>query len=303
MEETRQHPAMYYENLDGERVRCRLCPHNCNISPGQTGICGVRYNQDGSLIAESYGRITALALDPIAKKPLSRFHPGSYILSAGSYGCNFRCSFCQNHTISMGRMQVDMKDLFLTGRPRWVYIPPEDLVEKALDLEGEGNIGIAYTYNEPLISYEYVYDCSRLAHEKGLKNVLVTNGYISREPLLELLPYIDAMNIDLKSFKDEFYRKICGGVSAHVKNTIEEAARSCHVEVTTLIIPGLNDSEEEMHELASWLSSVSPEIPLHLSRFFPNYRMLDRPATPPQKIYSLVSIAREYLKYVYTGNL
>jgi pyruvate formate lyase activating enzyme len=303
MVEAKQHPAMYYERLDRQRVGCFLCPHNCNIPSGHTGICGVRYNHDGTLIAESYGRITALALDPIEKKPLSRFHPGSYIHSAGSYGCNLKCSFCQNHSISMERTREDRKDPFLTGRRRWVYIPPENLVEKALDLVSEGNIGIAYTYNEPLISYEYVYDCSRLAHEKGLKNALVTNGYISREPFLELLPYIDAINIDLKSFRDEFYTKICGGSPQYVKNTIEAAAESCHVEVTTLIIPGLNNSPDEMKELAAWLASINPEIPLHLSRFFPNYRMLDRPPTPPQTIYSLVSVAREYLKYVYTGNL
>jgi len=303
MEKEKHYPAMYYEKLDGQRVRCFLCPHNCNIPSGHTGICGVRYNDGGTLIAESYGRITALALDPIEKKPLSRFHPGSFILSAGSYGCNLICSFCQNHSISMERVREDRKEPSLSGRRRWVFVPPEDLVEKALDLVDEDNIGIAYTYNEPLISYEYVYECSRLAHEKGMKNVLVTNGYISPEPLREILPYIDAMNIDLKSFRDEFYTKICGGFSEHVKNTIRMAAGSCHVEVTTLIIPGLNDSADEMHELASWLASISPEIPLHLSRFFPNYRMLDRPPTPPQTIYSLVSVAREYLKYVYTGNL
>lgn len=254
-------------------------------------------------MAESYGQITSLALDPIEKKPLARFHPGSFILSAGSYGCNFRCRFCQNHTISMNRMQNDSQDPCRAGWPGSVYISPENLVEKALELVPEGNIGIAYTYNEPLIAYEYVYDCSRLAHEKGLKNVVVSNGYISMEPLQEILPFIDAFNIDLKSFKDEFYTKICAGMPEPVKNTIKLAAASCHVEVTTLIIPGLNDSEAEMEELSAWLSSISPDIPLHLTRFFPNYKMQDRPPTPPDTIYSLVRIAREHLKYVYTGNL
>lgn len=303
MADNKQHHAIYYEELDNRRVRCHLCPHHCNIPSGHTGICGVRHNHDGVLVAESYGQITALALDPIEKKPLARFHPGSLILSAGSYGCNLKCSFCQNHTISMSRKQAAKQDPFRIGRSRSVYISPEDLVEKAIDLVPEGNVGIAYTYNEPLISYEYVYDCSRLARKNGLKNVLVSNGYVSQEPLRRLLPFIDAMNIDLKSFGDEFYREICGGVSQHVKNTIEMAAKSCHVEVTTLIIPGLNGSEEEMEDLVSWLSSLSPDIPLHLSRFFPNYKMLDRPPTPPEKIYSLVDIAREYLRYVYTGNL
>lgn len=297
------HPALYYEKLDNAMVRCRLCPHGCEIRPGHTGICGVRQNDGGTLIASSYGQITALALDPIEKKPLARFHPGSYILSAGSYGCNFRCRFCQNHTISMGSAVDDDREAFHDRWPESIHVLPEVLVDKALELVPEGNIGIAYTYNEPLIGYEYVYDCCRLAHEKGLKNVVVTNGYICREPLQELLPFIDAFNIDLKSFRDAFYRKLCGGLSGHVKHTIEMAASCCHVEVTTLIIPGLNDSEDEMEELASWLASVSPDIPLHLSRFFPRFKMLDRPPTPPEKIYSLVDIAREHLKYVYTGNL
>lgn len=303
MSDRTAHPARYYEKLDDNRIRCLLCPHQCDIRPGHTGICGVRRNPGGTLMAESYGQITSLALDPIEKKPLARFHPGSFILSAGSYGCNFRCPFCQNHTISMNRMQNDRQDTCRAGWPRSVYISPEDLVEKALELVPEGNIGIAYTYNEPLIAYEYVYDCSRLAHEKGLKNVVVSNGYISMEPLQEILPFIDAFNIDLKSFKDEFYTKICAGMPEPVKNTIKLAAASCHVEVTTLIIPGLNDSEAEMEELSAWLSSISPDIPLHLTRFFPNYKMQDRPPTPPDTIYSLVRIAREHLKYVYTGNL
>lgn len=298
-----QHPAMYYEKLDDQRVQCFLCPHRCMIRPGHTGICGVRHNRDGALIAESYGQITALALDPIEKKPMARFCPGSFILSAGSFGCNLRCSFCQNHSISMNRPRADEQESVRSGRLRSIHVSPEDLAEKALELVPEGNVGIAYTYNEPLISYEYVYDCSRLAHEKGLKNVLVSNGYVEAEPLRALLPWIDAMNIDLKSFRDGFYNRICGGSPQPVKEAIRMAAASCHVEVTTLIIPGLNDSEDEMEELAAWLSSISPEIPLHLSRFFPNYRMLDRPPTPPAKIYSLVNIAREYLKFVYTGNL
>lgn len=294
--------AMYYDKLEEGKVRCLLCPHGCIIRPGHTGICGVRYNREGTLVAESYGQIMALALDPIEKKPLARFYPGSFILSCGSYGCNFRCSFCQNHAISMYRIRDAYSGSDVTGR-RPVHIPPENLAEKALELAADSNIGVAYTYNEPFISYEYVYDCSRLVHENGLKNVLVTNGYVSPKPLKELLPYIDAMNIDLKSFRDDFYRKICGGCLEPVKSTIETAAGLCHVEITTLIIPGLNDSAEEMEELSSWLSSVSPEIPLHITRFFPNYKMQDRPPTPPETIYSLVRIARKHLKYVYTGNI
>lgn len=288
--DSNNHEAGYYEKLDGNRVLCRLCPHHCNIRPDHTGICGVRHNREGTLYAMSYGGITSVALDPIEKKPLARFNPGSMILSVGSYGCNFKCTFCQNHSISM-------------CKPETIYISPEDLVQKALKLKPNGNIGIAYTYNEPLISYEYVYDCCVPARENGLKNVIVSNGYIEQEPLKELLPFVDAMNIDLKSFGDDFYSKICGGVPEHVRNTIETSSKSCHVEVTTLIIPGLNDSENEMDSLVSWLASVNPEIPLHLSRFFPTYKMQDRPPTPVETIRSLVRIAKQRLKYVYTGNI
>jgi pyruvate formate lyase activating enzyme len=285
-----RHTAMYFNKLEDGKVLCRLCPHHCHIPSGRAGICGVRRNHEGTLAAESYGEITSLALDPIEKKPLARFHPGSAILSAGSYGCNFRCSFCQNYSISM-------------NRPESVYIAPEELVGKAVELKPRNNIGIAYTYNEPLISYEYVYDCSRLARENGLVNAVVTNGYISREPLLNLLPYIDAMNIDMKSFRDDFYKTFCGGLPEHVKNTIEISSKYCHVEVTTLVITGLNDGADEMDELSSWLASVNPEIPLHISRYFPNYRMKDRPPTPVETIRSLVNVAKRHLRFVYTGNI
>lgn len=290
MTESIAHTAMFFEKLKDDRVLCRLCPHNCNIPSGRTGICGVRHNHDGVLMAESYGQITSVSLDPIEKKPLARFHPGSSILSAGSYGCNFKCTFCQNHTISM-------------CKPETVHIPPDLLVQKAVELKPQRNIGIAYTYNEPLISYEYVYDCSRLAKEYDLKNVVVTNGYIEQAPLKGLLPFIDAMNIDLKSFGDDFYSKICGGLPEHVMSTIETASKACHVEVTTLIIPDLNDSEDEMESLASWLASINPEIPLHLSRFFPKYKMQDRPPTSTGTIKALERIAGRHLKYVYTGNM
>jgi pyruvate formate lyase activating enzyme len=282
--------AMYFEKLEDKGVLCTLCPHSCRINPGRRGICGVRENVDGLLLPNSYGQITSIALDPIEKKPLARFHPGSMILSVGSYGCNFKCSFCQNHGISM-------------NRPETIYLTPEALVEKALSLIPRGNIGIAYTYNEPLISFEYVYETSRQAREKGLRNVLVTNGYINEAPLQALLPFIDAMNIDLKSFRDEFYQKLCGGLTALVKRTIALASEACHVEITTLIIPGLNDSTREMDELSKWISELDESIPLHISRFFPRHRMLDREATPVDTILMLRDVASRHLRYVYTGNV
>ncbi|MCX7614298.1 MAG: AmmeMemoRadiSam system radical SAM enzyme [Clostridiales bacterium] len=273
------------------RLVCELCPHSCSLEEGQAGLCRARRNQDGAIRDENYGLITSLALDPIEKKPLYRFYPGSKILSVGSYGCNFRCSFCQNYEISMsGRERVEP-----------VYILPEELIHKAIELKPMGNIGIAYTYNEPLIGIEYVFDCAKLAKEKGLKNVLVTNGYINQKPLIKMLPWIDAMNIDLKAFSEPFYKKIGGGLET-VKKTIAHASKSCHVEVTTLIIPGENDTPEEMLKLSHWLSCVNHEIPLHITRFFPRYRMTDRNATDVTVIYELAAIARKNLKYVYTGN-
>lgn len=282
--------AQYYVKLEDGTVSCTLCPHNCHIPEGKNGICGVRINKDGNLYAESYGHISSIALDPIEKKPLYHFYPGSRILSVGSYGCNFRCSYCQNYSISM-------------EKPDTVYVPPESLVYKAYDLKSAGNIGLAYTYNEPFISFEYVLDCCKLAREKKLKNVLVTNGYVEEPPLREILPFVDAMNIDLKSFNDGFYRKICGGHAEHVKRTIEISSGVCHVEVTCLVIPGLNDSEEEIDALSTFLSGISPEIPLHLTRFFPRYKMTDKEPTPTETLKRLSAIARTKLKHVYLGNV
>lgn len=271
---------------------CEICPHHCAIDEGKLGFCRARTNSAGKIACENYGKLTSIALDPIEKKPLKRFFPGSFILSVGSYGCNLRCPFCQNCEISMADGSK-----FSTEN-----VMPETLVSMAESLTSRGNIGIAYTYNEPLISYEYVMDCARLAKEKGLKNVVVTNGYICEEPLRGLLPFIDAMNIDLKAFSDEFYKKIKGDLET-VKQTISLAARQCHVEVTTLIIPDENDGEEEMGRLSSWLASIDPDIPLHVTRFFPRWLMMDRKATPVEKIYRLAGIARENLNYVYEGNI
>jgi len=273
------------------KIRCGFCPQSCELEEGQIGFCRARSARDGAVVCDNYGLLTSMALDPIEKKPLRRFYPGSTILSVGSFGCNLRCPFCQNYEISMCSRD----------RARTVFVSPEELVERAVALKPSRNIGIAYTYNEPLVGYEYVRDCSALAHEHGLKNVLVTNGYVNEEPLRALLPLIDAMNIDLKAFTEDFYRTLHGHLEP-VKRTIAIAAKACHVEVTTLIVPGRNDSEDEMRSLSEWLSGISVDIPLHISRFFPRYRLADGAATPVDTIYALADIARKRLKYVYTGN-
>ena len=272
-------------------MTCKLCFHRCDLSEGQTGFCRARSCRDGEIVSLNYGKLTSLALDPIEKKPLRRFRPGSKILSVGSFGCNLRCPFCQNHEISMcGDGELEIAEL-----------SPEMLADKALELRPYGNIGVAYTYNEPLMGYEYVRDCAALVHERGMVNVLVTNGTIEEAPWRELLPLIDAANIDLKGFTLEWYRRL-GGDLETVKRSIVLAAERCHVEVTTLLVPGDNDSEEEIRSLARWLASVNREIPLYLSRFFPRYQMMDRPPTSVERVYRLADVTREYLSFVYTGN-
>ncbi len=272
-------------------VLCEICPKTCVIPEGHKGFCGARTNSEGKIVAANYGKITSMALDPIEKKPLKRFHPGSRILSVGSYGCNLRCPFCQNYEISMGNDSTV-----------YLELTPEELISRALEQIPRGNIGVAYTYNEPLIGYEFVRDCAYLAAKKGLKNVVVTNGYINEKPFSEILPLIDAFNIDLKSFSPEFYRSVGGNLET-VKTSIKLAAKQRHVEVTTLVIAGDNDSEEEMRALSSWLASVNPEIPLHISRFFPAFKMSNRLPTPIKTILDLVEIAQESLRYVYSGNI
>ena len=273
------------------KIRCEICPHYCNLRNGQVGICRARTNVDGKILSINYGHITSMNLDPIEKKPLRRFHPGKNILSIGSFGCNLSCSFCQNHEIAMAS-----KDEI-----RAQNIEPDNMIKMALDLAARGNIGIAYTYNEPLVGYEYVRDCSKLARDQGLKNVLVTNGCFNEEPMKELFPYIDAFNIDLKGFTDEFYKKIGGNLET-VKNFIALASNYSHVEITTLIIPGENDSEEEMRELSDFIASIDSNIPLHISRFFPSYKMNYKAPTDISLVYHLADIARENLKHVYQGN-
>lgn len=283
-----------------EKKTCEICPKACVLGPDQVGFCGARGNVDGEIIALNYGRVAAMGLDPIEKKPLWRFHPGSRVLSVGSYGCNLRCPFCQNSNLSM-EWQDEWVEATGNYYSRYETIMPDKLIDLALAAKSKGNIGIAYTYNEPVVGYEYVYDCSILAREAGLKNILVTNGYCNEKPWKDLLTYIDATNIDVKGFTEEFYHKVGGELRVVMKN-VEAAVEECHVEITCLIIPGENDDPREMEEMSKWIASMNPEIPLHISRFFPQYKMNEKPPTSRETIDKLAAIAGERLKYVYKGN-
>ena len=284
-------------------AKCEVCFRHCEIKEGGLGFCGARTIKEGKVVAENYGKITGIALDPIEKKPLKRFHPGKNILSVGSYGCNLRCPFCQNSDISWG-LEVSERE----SEAR--RISPDELVDLALSYKSRNNIGIAFTYNEPLIGYEFVRDTAKLSHEAGLLNVLVTNGTAEISVLRELEPYIDAMNIDLKGFTADYYKKTLGGDLEMTKRFIEEAVKFCHVELTTLIVPGENDTEEEMREISSWIrslkdsdgSEIGKGVPLHISRFFPRFHMRDKSPTNVSLVYHLADVARENLDYVYTGN-
>ena len=284
-------------------AKCDVCFRHCVIAEGKLGFCGARTCENGKVVQANYGRITSLALDPIEKKPLNRFYPGSLILSAGSYGCNLRCPFCQNYEISWSE---EARKFAKTAD----VCTPEDLARAAAYYQNQGNIGIAFTYNEPLIGYEFILDTAKLIKKLGMKTVLVTNGTAELNVLEKLAPYIDAMNIDLKGFTDRYYREVLKGDRKMVMDFIARAAQVCHVEVTTLIIPGENDSEEEMDALSSWIAGLTDErgesigqsIPLHISRFFPRFHMQDRRATEVKLVYRLAEVARRNLTYVYTGN-
>ena len=284
-------------------TECTVCFRHCKIDEGSLGFCGARTCMNGEIKAANYGRITSLALDPIEKKPLNRFYPGSLILSAGSYGCNLRCPFCQNSEISWSERAMRFAE-------EADFISPEELADTAAYYRSRGNIGVAFTYNEPLIGYEYVLDTARLVKKMGMKTVLVTNGTASLSVLEELAPYVDAMNIDLKGFSDRYYHDVLKGSRKMVMDFIVRAVQVCHVELTTLIVPGENDSDEEMKELSRWIAGltdaegrqIGQEVPLHISRFFPRFHMQDRKATDIAKVYHLADVARETLHYVYTGN-
>lgn len=284
--------------VPGRKAVCWLCPHRCHLSDGQTGFCRARQNQGGIIRSLSYGLLTSAALDPIEKKPLYHFRPGSMILSLGSFGCNLRCPFCQNYTISQaGRDGFEGRHLPMDRTS------PKEIVAAAQRLEEtSGNIGVAFTYNEPLVGYEFVYDTARLLKEAGLAVVLVTNGQIEKDPWLHLLPYVDAVNIDLKGFTQSFYDWI-GGDLKTTKAAIEMAAeQGVHVEVTTLVIPGKNDGAEEMAAEAEWLAGISAELPLHLSRYFPRY-LSDILMTPVEMLQRLRRIAGTRLRFVHLGNV
>lgn len=270
---------------------CQVCMHHCRLKPGQQGICRARKNEAGTILCGNYGRVTSLNLDPIEKKPLKMFHPGSLILSVGSYGCNLRCPFCQNHEISM----ADESSV------EFVQMLPKELAERASKYRLVGNLGVAFTFNEPLVGWEYVRDAARLVHDQGMKNIMVTNGSAELWVLEALLPYIDAMNIDLKGFRPEYYQKL-GGDLETVKAFIARASRDCHVELTTLIVPDENDDVFQMEEEAAWIASINREIPLHVTRFFPRYQMTDRKATEVSRVYALAQTAEKYLNYVFVGN-
>ncbi len=280
--------ALYWEAAEGGRVHCLLCPHGCRIGEGQVGLCRVRRNVGGVLRSLNYGRVSAVNWDPIEKKPLFHFHPGSIILSLGSIGCNLACSFCQNWSISQEE----------AGTRR---LSPEQAV--AMARGDRANLGLAYTYNEPFVWYEFVLETAQLARAAGLKNVLVTNGYIREEPLRQLLPFVDAMNVDIKAMSDSFYRELCQGRAEPPRRTVEIAKeQGCLVEVTNLVIPNWNDSEEAIAGFIAWTASVDPEMPVHFSRYHPDYQ-LSEPPTPPETLARAREMARQKLRYVYVGNL
>lgn len=275
--------------------KCKVCYRHCDLKEGVLGYCGARICRDGEVVEANYGRVTSVALDPIEKKPLRHFFPGSKIVSVGSYGCNLRCPFCQNNEISWG----EGAKLFAQSA---AVMMPEQIVELAESYKEAGNIGIAFTYNEPLVGYEYVRDTAKLAHEKGLKNVIVSNGTAELDVLRQISPYIDAMNIDLKCFDKDKYKNVLEGDLDMTMAFIEEAAKTAHIEITCLIVPGISDDEEQIRKMSSWIASINPEIPLHVSRFHPCFHMDDSAPTPVETVYKLADVAREKLKYVYTGN-
>lgn len=282
-------PAMFWTPKENQRVLCQLCPKYCTIAPNKTGFCKVRKNVAGELYTLNFAHLAAHAMDPIEKKPLYHYYPGKYILSLGTTGCNFRCGYCQNWNIAQ-------------QRPQTIKITAEHVAKVAAHQQPYPNLGVAYTYSEPLMWYEFVYQTAPLIHQQGMKNILVTNGYINEEPLRALLPYIDAMNIDLKAFSEEYYQKNCVGQLAPVLRTVELAHQHCHIELTTLLIPGLNDSAKEIAALVDWVADLDPNIPLHFSRYFPSHQF-EIESTPPATLKKARQIALKKLKYVYLGNL
>ncbi len=279
---------MSYTLTENHYVSCLLCPKVCKINDGDCGDCGIRFNKSGKLDLPYYGILSAINIDPVEKKPLYHFFPGSLILSAGFYGCSFHCPFCQNFQISQEKPALNSQK----------YVSPENLI----DLVGKNSLSsVAFTYSEPLVHFEYILKASKIARQNKIKTVLVTNGYINKKPAKELLPFIDALNIDLKAFTESFYSTELGGSLRPVLDFITEAASSSHVEITTLVIPGKNDSDKEIKEIARFIASVDSNIPLHLSAYYPSFHYTDH-ATPESTIERLVKSAHEYLPFVYPGN-
>ena len=282
---------------------CKVCFRQCELKQGQVGFCGARICEGGSVVAKNYGKVCSVALDPIEKKPLYRFFPGSKIISVGSCGCNLRCPFCQNHEISWSGEAMKLGD-------RLGILSPQELLQIAERYKSKGNIGVAYTYNEPLVCYEYVRDCARLIRDAGMKNVLVTNGCAQTGVLDELSDCIDAMNIDLKCFDEKTYRNTLGGDLGMVLDFIASAVKSCHVELTTLVVPGISDDAQQLEAMVDHIAqltdadgkTIGQNIPLHLTRYFPRFRMTDRPATDIALIHKLADVARRQLSYVSIGN-
>ncbi len=278
-------------------MNCHICSRECAPEEGKLGFCGGRRCVGGRMVCDNYGRLTSIALDPIEKKPLAMYEPGSLILSVGSYGCNLSCPFCQNHEISRA----------LPDTIPWRYVSPEQLCSLAAEYRAHGNIGVAFTYNEPLISLEYLIDTAALLHQDDLKVILVSNGSVSEAAAWEVLPHIDAMNIDLKCFTESGYERLGGSLSQTMRfleiaagETDANTARP-HLEITTLIVPGLSDSIEDMRREAAWIASLDPSIPLHVTRYFPRYHMTE-PATSVDLVHQLADTAREYLANVFVGN-
>ena len=284
--------ALFYQKLEEGKIKCNLCSHRCVISSGKRGICGVRENRDGVLYSLVYGKVVTNNIDPVEKKPLFHFYPGSKSYSIATAGCNFRCLHCQNWQISQ------LKDGEIIGEE----FTPEEIVEDAVSSECES---IAYTYTEPTIFYEYAFDTAKIARKKGLKNIFITNGYISEEALKEISSYLDAANIDLKSMSDSFYKKVCNARLKPVLNSIKlYYTLGIWEEITTLIIPGYNDSPEELKEIARFIREKDKSIPWHVSRFFPAYKLVNVPPTPLKTLEKAVKIGKQAgLKYVYQGNV
>ncbi len=288
--------AYLYESLNDKKVKCNLCNHRCEIKDGRRGICGVRENREGTLETLVYGRIIARHIDPIEKKPLYHLMPSSLSYSVATVGCNFRCLFCQNADIA--QMPSDRKGM-ITGDP----FSPQDVVAAAIKGDCKS---IAYTYTEPTVYFEFAFDTAKLAHEKGIQNVFVTNGYMTAEALHMINPYLDAANVDLKAFTEDFYKTYCGAKLEHVKESLKlMKSLGIFIEVTTLLIPGLNDDKDELEKLAKFLAdSLGTETPWHISRFHPTYKLTDRPPTPVETLVTAREIGiKAGLKYVYTGNV